>query len=303
MGLFHCPLGAAYYEDDDCIECGLCTAQTAEERVEASKKLREYVKSHAAASSRVSKIAVCGKGGSGKTTVVALLTLALKENGLKPVVIDADESNPGLARILGINAETQALAELFNQPENEAIVSTVSLSKRDQFTVDDIPDRYISKVDGIHFMTVGKIVDPFQGCGCGLAEAAREVVEKLVMKNDEVLLLDMEAGVESFGRGVERHADTVVIVVEPSFESIVVAERIAGMAQGMGIGRVGAVINKISSETLLSRTSQELSKRNVGIFGVFNYSAELASTAFEGERINSEAAVQEAKAVIANIIR
>lgn len=303
MGLFHCPLGAPYYDDDDCIDCGLCYAKTAEEKVQASKKLREYMKSHAASSSSVSKIAVCGKGGSGKTTAVTLITLALKEAGFKPIVIDADESNPGLARMLGVNGEPKALAELFARPEGESEVTAGSLSRRDQFTMDDIPTEYVSASDGIRFMAVGKIVDPFQGCGCGLAESAREVVEKLLMQNGEVLVLDMEAGVESFGRGVERHADTVLIVVEPSYESIVVAEKIVGMARGMGIGRIGAVLNKISSETLLTRTKQELEKRSIRVFGVLNYSPELAETAFEGKKVDGKVLVGEAKDIVTQMLK
>jgi len=115
MGLFHCPLGAPYYDDDACIDCGLCYAKTSEERVEASRKIREYMKAHAPRTSAVSKVAVCGKGGSGKTTVVALLTLALKEAGRRVIVIDADESNPGLGRMLGIIGEPKPLSDLFNE--------------------------------------------------------------------------------------------------------------------------------------------------------------------------------------------
>jgi CO dehydrogenase maturation factor len=295
MGLFHCPLGAVYYEDDDCIDCGLCVANTSEEKVEASKKIREYMKSHAVPSLNVSKVAVCGKGGSGKTTTVTLLTFALKEAGYKPIVLDADESNPGLARMLGISGEPKAIAELFNKPE-DAVAGP--LAGRDTFTMDDIPAEYVSGSDGIRFMVVGKIIDPFQGCGCGLAEAAREVVEKLVVKDGDVLVLDMEAGVESFGRGVERHADTILIVVEPSLESIIVAERISRMARGMGIGRVGAILNKVSSESLKSRTTQELEKRGVKVFGILNYSAELAEMAFEGKPLKDGAGVKEAGIIV-----
>ena len=239
MGLFHCPIGAAYYDGDDCIDCGLCYATTVEEKVEASKKLREFMKEHTARASTVSKIAICGKGGSGKTTVVTLLTAAFKEAGYKPVVIDADESNPGLGRMLGMNGQPRALAELFARPDASGKMPEGLLSSRERFSMDDIPSVYVSELDGVRFMVVGKIIDPFQGCGCALAESAREIVEKLQLKDGEVLILDMEAGVESFGRGVERQADTILVVVEPSFESIVVAERIVQMAQGMGTRRDG----------------------------------------------------------------
>ncbi len=303
MGLFHCPLGAAYYDGDDCIDCGLCYAKTAEEKVEASKKLREFMKEHAVRPSTVSKIAVCGKGGSGKTTAVALLTGAFKEAGFKPVVIDADESNPGLGRMLGVNGQPRALAELFTRPDESGKVPEGLLSSREKFFMDDIPPVYVSEMDGIRFMVVGKIIDPFQGCGCSLAEAAREIVEKLQLKDGEVLILDMEAGVESFGRGVERQADTILVVVEPSFESIVVAERIVQMAQGMGIGRVGAILNKVSSETMAARTTQELEKRGVKVFGVLNYSPELAEAAFEGKPVKNGMGVREAGIIVSAIVK
>ncbi|MFA5079737.1 MAG: P-loop NTPase [Dehalococcoidia bacterium] len=293
MGLFHCPLGAPYYEDDACIDCGLCYAKTPEEKVEASRKIREYMKTNIPRASAVSKIAVCGKGGSGKTTVVALLALALKAAGRRVIVIDSDESNPGLGRMLGIRDEPHALSRLFNQ---DGI-----LSQRERFSMDDIPAGFISAVDGVRFMAVGKILDPFQGCACSLADTARQIVEKLELKEDEVLVLDMEAGIESFGRGVERQADTILAVVEPSLESIILAGRIAQMAQGMGIGRAGAVINKVSSDAIAARTGQELEQRGLKIYGVLNYSATLAEAAFEGRPVSDRAAAQEAGIIINNI--
>jgi CO dehydrogenase maturation factor len=238
----------------------------------------------------VSKVAVCGKGGSGKTTAVALLTLALKEAGRRVIVIDADESNPGLGRMLGIKGEPRPLSDLFGEDG--------LFSERERFSMEDIPPGFISVVDGVRFMAVGKILDPFQGCACSLAESARQIVEKLELKEGELLILDMEAGVESFGRGIERHADTILIVVEPSFESIAVAERIARMAQGMGIGRVGVVLNKMASEVMASRTTQELEKHGLKVLGVLNYSRELAETAFEGKPVKNGVAVREAGAII-----
>ncbi|MCX5997794.1 MAG: hypothetical protein NTV42_09380 [Chloroflexi bacterium] len=131
-----------------------------------------------------------------------------------------------------------------------------------------------------------------------MAESARQIVEKLELKEGEVLILDMEAGVESFGRGVERHADTILVVVEPSFESIVVAGRIAQMAQGMGIGRVGAVLNKVVSDATASRTTRELEKKGVKVLGNLNYSLELAEAAFEGIPVKGGLALTEARIIV-----
>jgi len=291
MGLFHCPLGAPYYDDDACIDCGLCYANTPGEKVEASRRIREYMKAHAPRTSFVSKVAVCGKGGSGKTTAVALLAPAFKEAGRSVIVVDADESNPGLGRMLGITLQPQPLSDLFGRGG--------LLAERERFGLDDIPAGFVSAADGIRFLVVGKILDPFQGCACSMAESARQVMEKLDLQNRELLILDMEAGLESFGRGVERHADTILIVVEPSFESIAVAGRIAQMAQGMGIGRIGAVLNKVSSQPMASRTTQELEKHGVKVFGIINYSPEIAEAAFAGVPLKNGMVVKGAGAVIA----
>jgi CO dehydrogenase maturation factor len=196
--------------------------------------------------------------------------------------------------MLGIKGEPQPLGDLFGEDG--------LFSDRERFCMDDIPPGFVSAVDGVRFMAVGKILDPFQGCACSLAESAGQVVEKLDLKEGEVLILDMEAGVESFGRGVERHADTILVLVEPSFESIVVAGRIAQMAQGMGIGRVGAILNKVASDDMACRIKEELNKLAVKMFGEIKYSRELAETSFEGGAVKNGLAVREAGIIIAALL-
>ena len=103
MPAFHCPLGAVYYEDEPCIDCGLCQARTAGEMVEASKRMREYIRAQGERKNRRQKMAVCGKGGTGKSTLTALLADALRREGYTLLVMDSDESNPGLPRLLGLD--------------------------------------------------------------------------------------------------------------------------------------------------------------------------------------------------------
>ena len=82
MGLFHCPMGAPFYDDEACIDCGMCSATTKEAMVEASKKIRDYLRSHTEKKGAINKIAVTGKGGVGKSSVVTLMANALKRRGL-----------------------------------------------------------------------------------------------------------------------------------------------------------------------------------------------------------------------------
>ena len=245
MGIFHCPLGCAYSEDDPCIDCGLCLATNEEEKVLASRKIRDYLRAHAETRKGPSrKIAVCGKGGTGKTTTVALMAGALRELGYSVMVLDLDESNPGLRRMLGLAREPKPLTAVMETlPQGERIKE--EWFAREELRSRDIPGDYLEGDDGLKFLMAGKIVDPFQGCACSLADLARDFVRKLILEEREILLIDTEAGVESFGRGVERHADTVVVMVEPSAESLALAEKISYLADGIGVKKVRGLPNKV----------------------------------------------------------
>ena len=283
MGLFHCPIGAAYYDDDVCIDCGLCNATTSEQKVEASKKLREYIRSNVTRDVQLKKIAVCGKGGTGKSTITALLSRAFVEHGYRVIVLDSDDSNQSLNRMLGIDGEPRPLAELFAKATGNGNMNVQE--ERASLSIEEIRTEYKNCKDGISFMLAGKIFDPFQGCACSLAESASRIVEKLVLREKDLLVMDTEAGVESFGRGVERYVDTVLAVVEPSFDSIELAIRINTMAQGMGIKRVGAVLNKIIDADTEAKIVQKLEDKGMNVFGVINNSNALVTASFEGKPI------------------
>ena len=99
MGLFHCPLGALGYGDDGCIQCGLCSAVTRAQKIEATQKMRAWIRENRQSSNPdllIQKIAVCGKGGSGKSTLTALLSGALEHIGYRTLILDTDSSNGGL---------------------------------------------------------------------------------------------------------------------------------------------------------------------------------------------------------------
>jgi CO dehydrogenase maturation factor len=290
MGLFHCPMGAPFYDDEACIDCGLCSATTKEEMVEASKKIRAYLRSHVEKMGAINKIAVTGKGGAGKSSVVTLMANTLKRRGYSVFVLDADESNPGLYRMFGFDKGPKPLMTLLSRFSAGEPEPNTGWLAGEGITSQDIPSEYILELKGLKFLTAGKIVDPFQGCACSIADMNRGLVAKLVLKDKELLLVDMEAGVESFGRGVERSVDTVLIVVEPSFESLALAGKIAYMAEGMGIGRIRAILNKVSSEQVGQRMIEELSKKNIKPIGTIYYDPRLSEAGLEGTALGDSKA-------------
>ena len=297
MGMFHCPFGNPYYDCDGCVDCGVCLATTQEERVEASRKIREYLRSHQRKIGAVRKIAVCGKGGTGKSTIVTLLAHALRGEGHCVAVIDMDESNPGLFRLFGFEKEPVPLMKVLNrfsagEPGNET-----EWLKRDRIALAEIPSEYAIRNDGFTFLMVGKIEEPFQGCACSMADVTRTLVEKLVIQDMEVLVIDMEAGVESFGRGVERGVDTVLVVVEPSFESMALAGKITEMSEGMGIGRVRAILNKVPSAEIREKMTDQLASRKIAVAGAICLDAQVSEAGLEGRALGDSRAREDTKAI------
>ena len=283
MPAFHCPMGAVYYDDEPCIDCGLCLAKTKEEMVEASKKIRDYLKSHAERKGFSQKIAVCGKGGTGKSTVVTLMANALRKEGYLVLVIDTDESNPGLYRMLGFDQQSRPLMALLDRFSSDETKPETEWLRQDEISLHDIPREFILGSYNLKFLMVGKIVDPFQGCACSMADIARGFIQKLVLRDKEVALIDMEAGIESFGRGLERGVDTVLIMVEPSFESIALAEKVSYMADGIGINRVRAILNKIPSAEIEKKIIEELEKKKVKTIGTICFDPQIGEAGLEGE--------------------
>ena len=108
------------------------------------------------------------------------------------------------------------------------------------------------------------------------------------MTGDEIVVVDMEAGVEHFGRGVETSLDGVLIVTEPSFDSLELAEKISALAAEVGVERVWTVLNKIRSEEIASRLRKELEERNISVIGSIGYEPEVFEAGLEGRPVRRD---------------
>jgi len=240
------------------------------------------------------KIAVCGKGGSGKSTVVALLAHGLADRGFRVLVVDADESNPGLYLMLGTRERPQPLLELVGGKRKvlEAFSnesgSPESVLTREQIATSDLPSGYVEEHDGIRLVCVGKILQSLEGCACPMGALSREFLHRLCLQDNEVAVIDTEAGIEHFGRGVETSVDAVIAVTEPSFDSIELAAKIGDLAAEMGLDGSCAILNKVASDELGSQLEHTLLDRGLKIIGVIGYEPELFQAALEGRPVNRE---------------
>ncbi|MDD5311833.1 MAG: P-loop NTPase [Dehalococcoidia bacterium] len=242
------------------------------------------------------KIAVCGKGGSGKSVVTALLAFALKDGDMRVLVVDSDDSNPGLHRMLGFPDVPSPLIEFMGgkgkvEKDIEARIRSgvpeplVNLLMNN-ISVKDIPDQYIMHRDRISFITVGKIFMALEGCACPLGIVSRSFLNGLQLAPAEVVLVDMEAGVEHFGRGVETGVDCVLVVVEPSLDSIEIAVKIKQMSEQIHIGDVWAVLNKIHTPGLASELADKLGSRGLSVIGAIEYNADIFERCLQGHALS-----------------
>lgn len=245
------------------------------------------------------KISVCAKGGSGKSTIVTLLANEAKKRGSRVLVVDSDESNSGLYRMLGFEQPPVPLMDMIGGKTT----LKKNMGKPDIFSdavipVDNIPEGYLLKNDGIMLVSIGKIMQSLEGCACPMGVLSREFLKKVVVNDGEVVIVDMEAGVEHFGRGVETSIDNVLIVVEPPFESMAVAEKIHSMSSGSGIRNTWAVLNKIPNEEIKKRLEAELAKRGIEVIGCVYLNQEIFMASVDGRVPHQGAAADEIKGVM-----
>jgi CO dehydrogenase maturation factor len=198
------------------------------------------------------KIAISGKGGVGKTLLSAFLSRIFAENGYSVIAIDADP-DANLAATLGFPDPDKItpISEMADLIEERVGVrpgtsgSFFSLSPR----VDDLPEKYSVHQDGIRLMVMGRIKRGGTGCYCPEGSLLQALLKHLLLQRDEVVIMDMEAGIEHLSRGTTRAVDKLIIVVEPGRRSIETAQTIANLARDLGVTNLAIVGNKIHQES------------------------------------------------------
>jgi len=243
----------------------------------------------------IKRISVCGKGGSGKSTIVALLADELALRGWRVIVVDSDESNACLYWMLGFDHPPRPLLELAGGKKNvqrqmrktfsDGDDSDMTVLSRPELAVSDLPTEYVVEKDGRVLVTIGKIHQSLEGCACPMGVLSREFLKKLQLADDELLLVDMEAGIEHFGRGVETSLDAVLAVVEPSLESLVLAEKIQQLASQAGANFAGVILNKVHSADIASILTAQLREHELPALGIIQYDEKLLAASLKGHRI------------------
>ena len=197
------------------------------------------------------KIAISGKGGVGKTTFASFLVKVLADQGKRVLAIDADP-DANLAQALGVKEHEEItpiskMKELIEERTEAKVGSMGSFFKLNP-KVDDLPEKLSVKVNGIRVMVLGGVKKGGAGCICPESTLLKSLVRHLVLARDEVVILDMEAGLEHLGRGTAMAVDRLIVVVEPGRRSIETAFQIRKLAEDIGVKKLSIVGNKIRSE-------------------------------------------------------
>jgi CO dehydrogenase maturation factor len=236
------------------------------------------------------KILICGKGGSGKSTISSLLAKSMAEKGFNVLVIDSDESNYGLHRQLGMQLPEdfmnyfggkkemgRRMMEFFKKGESVNVFD----KKRG---INDLPEEYLTRKNGIKLLAIGKIHDFGEGCACPMGALARNLLDNLDVTDKDVVIVDTDAGIEHFGRGVERGCNVILVVVEPSYESLKLAKKIDDMAKGIG-KTIYFVLNKVDDD---SRTMmlESLNQSKINVAGIIPASKAVFKAGLAGEELD-----------------
>ena len=240
------------------------------------------------------KLAISGKGGVGKTTLAAALALRFAEDGRKVIAVDADPDS-NLAATLGF-PEPDKIVPLI---EMKALIAERTGAEPGSFgayfklnpKVDDIPERYAPEYRGIRLLVMGGL-QKRGGSGCFCPESAflRALLAHLLVGREDVVILDMEAGIEHLGRGTSQAVDALIVVVEPSRRSIETALRIQGLASDLGVRKVFVVGNKVRDAEDEDFIRAHLS--GMELLGVIRYDREIVDQVDGAVLVAAEEIVQ-----------
>lgn len=222
------------------------------------------------------KIAVTGKGGVGKTTFAATLARLYAEEGRPVLAADVDpDANLGLA--LGFSPEE--LEEIVPITKMRKLIEERTGANEDNKfyrinpKVSDIPDTYGKECNGVKLLVLGTVDTAGSGCVCPEHVMLKRIINNLVLHREDVVILDMEAGLEHLGRGTTSGMDQFVVVIEPGARSVQTYQNVKRLANELGIQQVRVVANKVRDEKdeefIRSRIPAE------DLLGIIHYNSEV----------------------------
>ena len=222
------------------------------------------------------KVAITGKGGVGKTTLSAVLARLYASEGRTVLAADVDpDANLGLA--LGFSEEEVnsivPISKMRKLVEERTGADNLNKFFKLNPQVSDIPDKYAKEINGVKLLVMGTVETGGSGCVCPEHVMLKAILSALVFRKDDVVIMDMEAGLEHLGRGTASMMDQFIVVIEPGARSVQTYEKVKQLAADLGITRVRVVANKVRNESdeafIRSRIPED------ALLGMIHYNADV----------------------------
>ena len=233
------------------------------------------------------KLAIVGKGGVGKTTLSASLARWFAARGRPVVAVDADPDG-NLASALGVSDDRlpQPIAGMRDliMDRTDAKDEGGGLIFKLNPKVDDLPERFSVDAGGVRLLVLGTVESGGKGCMCPEGAVLKALLQHLLLRVDDDVILDMEAGLEHMGRASAGGVDAMIAVVEPGMRSVQTAARIEKLAKDIGIKHTYVVINRVSRPEEHDMLRRALAGQT--IIGVLPRCAELANADLEGRPVD-----------------
>lgn len=233
------------------------------------------------------KIAITGKGGVGKTTLSGTLAFIFSQR-YKVFAIDADP-DMNLSSSLGIKEPITPISKMKDLiKERTGAESGSSFGEVFKMNpkISDLPESLSTNYDdkgNLKLLVMGTVDKGGEGCVCPASVLLKALMRNLILKKDEIVILDMEAGIEHLGRKTAEAVDLMIIVVEPGLKSLETAERIKRLATDIGIPKIACVINKVSNETEENFVASKLKEMGLEVIGSIPRDDEVIKADMEGK--------------------
>ena len=222
------------------------------------------------------KVAVTGKGGVGKTTLSSTLARLYADEGRTVLAADVDpDANLGLA--LGLTEEEVNSIVPVSKMKELAMERTAANESRTFYKMNpyvaDLPDKLAKEINGVKLLVMGTVDTGGAGCVCPEHVMLKALLSSMVFRKDDVVVMDMEAGLEHLGRGTASMVDQFIVVIEPGARSVQTYEKVKQLAAALGIHEVNVVANKIRDESDREFIRQRIPEEN--LLGFISYNADV----------------------------